>query len=464
MKRFFTLLLLFMLLLALAACAGETSDATTEAPAADTEETTDVAEEPAETVEEPSEEVVEEPMEEETAEPVEETTETAVPAEDPTPEPTEEPMAEAPTSNLTDSCVENYDETVDYFPEQATVTYADGFTVEYFNNYKVVTVAAPWLGAEDSATYLLVQCGTPTPEGFDDAVTIEVPIDSFVSLSTTYLPYLDAFGKLDTLVGVDSGSFAYNPNVQDKLAAGELAEIGSGSTVNVETALELEPDVIMTSASGSADFDTHPKLEEVGLTVVLNADYLDVTPLGRAEWGKFIAVLYNEEAQAETLFNEVVTEYEELSQLAADVTERPTVFANTPFEGTWYMPGGQSYTAQLFRTAGADYLWGEDESTSTLFLDFESVFDQAAEGDYWLNLGFVSTLADLEASDERFADFAAFQNGNVYNYDLRSNEFGGNDFFESAAANPQLVLADLIKIFHPDLLPDHELVYYRPVE
>ena len=449
MKRIFTLLLLLMLMLGLAACGGESTETPTSEPAV-SEEPAETAEEPAETVAEPTEEAVAEPTVAE-AEPVEEAVATAVPTE-------------APTSNLTDGCVENYDESVDYFPQKTAVTHADGFTVDYFNNYKVVTVAAPWLGAEDSATYLLVQCGTPAPEGFDDAVTIEVPINSFVSMSTTYLPYLDTFGKLDTLVGVDFGSFAYNPTVQEMLAAGELVELGSGATVNVEAALELDPDIIMTSASGSADFDTHPKLEEVGLTVVLNADYLDVTPLGRAEWGKFIAVFYNEEAQAEAMFNDIVTEYEALTELTADLTERPTVFANTPYEGTWYMPGGQSYTAQLFDVAGADYLWGEDESTSTLFLDFESVFDQAADGDYWLNLGFVFSLADLETADERFADFAAFQNGNVYNYDLRTNEFGGNDFFESAAANPQLVLADLIKIFHPDLLPDHELVYYRIVE
>lgn len=446
MKRIFTLLLLLML--GLAACGGDSTAEPTSEPAAETEETAATVEEPTETAVDP------------TAEPVEEPEPTAVPTE----APAEEPLAEAPSSNLTAGCVENYDASVAYFPEKTAVTHADGFTIEYFNNYKVVTVAAPWLGAEDSATYLLVQCGTPAPEGFDEAVTVEVPINSFVSMSTTYLPYLDAFGKLDTLVGIDFGSFAYNLTVQEMLAAGELVELGSGSTVNVEAALELEPDVIMTSASGSADFDTHPKLEEVGLTVVLNADYLDVTPLGRAEWGKFIAVFYNEEAQAEALFNDVVAEYEALTELTADLTERPTVFANTPFEGTWYMPGGQSYTAQLFDTAGADYLWNDDASTSTLFLDFESVFDRAAEADYWLNLGFVFSLADLEASDERFADFAAFQNGSVYNYDLRSNEFGGNDFFESAAANPQLVLSDLIKIFHPDLLPDHELVYYRLVE
>lgn len=454
MKQLFTLVFLLLLLSAgLTACGGAADDGAGSEPAAASEAAETEAEEaPA------AESAESEPTESEAP------AEGVADAEEATAVPTEEPMAAAPTNNLTDSCVENYDEAVDYFPEKTAVTHADGFTIEYFNHYKVVTVAAPWLGAADSATYVLVQCGTPAPTGFDDAVTIEVPISSFVSMSTTYLPHLAQFGRLDSLVGVDFASYAYNPIVPEKLAAGELVELGSGATVNVEAALALEPDVIMTSASGSADFDTHPKLQEVGLTVMLNADYLDVTPLGRAEWGKFIAVLYNEEAQANAWFDGVATEYESLATLTADVTERPTVFANTPFEGTWYMPGGQSYTALLLETAGADYLWGEDESTSTLFLDFESVFDQAADGEYWINLGFVSSRDDLQANDERFADFAAFQNGTVYNYDLRTNELGSNDFFESAAANPQLVLADLIKIFHPDLLPEHAFVYYRLVE
>lgn len=389
---------------------------------------------------------------------------TAIASPIPSPEPTEEPVIEAPSSNFTDGCVDNYDESVDYFPAKTAVSYAGGFTIDYFNNYKVVTVAAPWLGAEDSATYILVQCGTPAPSGYNEATVIEVPINRFVSMSTTYLPYLDMFGRLDSLVGVDFGTYAYNPNVRAMLDAGELVELGSGPTVDVEAALELAPDVIMTSASGSADYDTHPKLQEVGLPVVLNADYLDITPLGRAEWGKFIAAFFNEEAQADDWFNGVVADYDALAALTADLSTRPTVFANTPFDGTWYMPGGQSYTAQFLKAAGAEYLWGEDESTSTLFLDFESVFDRAADAAYWINPGFVFSLNDLEAADERYADFAAFQNGTVYNYDLRTNEFGGNDFFESAAANPQMVLADLIKIFHPDLVPDHAFVYYRIVE
>ncbi|MCA9920240.1 MAG: ABC transporter substrate-binding protein, partial [Anaerolineales bacterium] len=321
MKKYYPLILIWLAALLLAACGGGSSE---EAAESTTEESITEA---------PAEETAQEPEA------------TAVP-------PTAAP---ALTHNLTDGCVENYDESVDYFPVKTAVSHADGFTIEYFNNYKVVTVAAPWLGAEDSATYVLVQCGTPNPPGYDDAVVIDVPISSFVSMSTTYLPYLDQFGLLDSLVGVDFASYAYNPTVQEMYAAEELVELGSGSTVNVEAAVALEPDVIMTSASGSADYDTHPKLQEVGLTVILNADYLDVTPLGRAEWGKFIAVLYNEEAQANTWFDGVLAEYGTLTELAATVAERPTVFANTPYEGTWYMPGGQSYTALLLNTAGADY-------------------------------------------------------------------------------------------------------------
>jgi iron complex transport system substrate-binding protein len=205
-------------------------------------------------------------------------------------------------------------------------------------------------------------------------------------------------------------------------------------------------------------------LQEAGLPVVINADYLDSSPLGRAEWVDFIALFYNEEAISELWFSGVVSDYEALVGLAAGVEERPTVFVNTPFDGTWFLPGGQNYMAQLLRDAGADYLWSEDEGTGSLFLDFETVFDEAADADYWLNIGFFGSLDDLVATDERFAEFAAFENGRIYNHDAITNENGGSDFFESGAILPNIVLADLIKIFHPDLVPDHDLVYYRLVE
>jgi iron complex transport system substrate-binding protein len=440
------IILIGLLLLLLVACSGSQPETETEPTAVPTTIPTD----------EPAVEPTAVPTEEPTSEP----TVTAVP------EPTIEPTAEiiAPTANLTDGCVESYTEGVDYFPERAEVTHSDGFTIEYFPNYKVVTVNSPYPGAEEVATYLLVQCGTPAPEGFEDAVTIEVPINSLVAMSTTYLPHLVTLGVVDRLVGLDSLAFASTPEVRARIDAGEVAEVGFGAEVNVEQVIDLDPDVVMTYSSGSADFDAQPKLEEAGATVVVNSDYLDASPLGQAEWAKFLAAFFNKEATATTWFEGVVAEYEELQTLAATAENQPTVLLNTPYEGTWYMAGGRSYVAQLLADAGAAYLWADDESATTLFLDFESVYDRAQAADYWLNLGFVNTLADLAATDERFAEFAAFQNGNLYNNDGRLNEAGGNDYYEGGAANPHLVLADLIKIFHPELLPEHEFVYYRMME
>jgi iron complex transport system substrate-binding protein len=198
------------------------------------------------------------------------------------------------------------------------------------------------------------------------------------------------------------------------------------------------------------------------LPVILNADFLDTTPLGQAEWGKYISLFFNTEAEAEAAFAGVETRYQELAALAATAEEKPTVFANTPYDGSWFRPGGQSYLAQCFADAGADYLWADDETTGSIFLDFESVFEQAAAAEFWVNAGFFwQTKADALAEDERFAQFAAFENGQVFTHNKVVTPSGGSAYFETGVTNPDLILADLVKIFHPDLLPDHELYFYR---
>lgn len=463
-------ILLLILMLALAACGGDAAapteepeivveDVVVEDPIEEEESPTDEPEPEAEAVPEPTAEPELEPTDEPMEEP------TTEPEPEPTDEPVEELMVEAPTMNMSDGCVTDYQEGVDYFPEKAITSYTDGFTIDYFDHYKVVTVPIPFSGAEVAETYVLVQCGTPIPEGFEGETIVEVPINRFVSMSTTYLPHLDQIGAIDTLVGVDSAGFISNETARAKFDAGELAEIGFGAEVNTEVVLDLEPDLVMTFASGSPDFDAHPKLREAGIPVAISADFLDTSPLGNAEWGKFIAVFFNKEAAATAQFDTVVSEYEGLADMIANnATSSPTVFSESPFDGTWFAPGGASYAAQLFADAGATYVFADDETAGSLFLDFETVFEAAADADYWLNIGFFGSLDDLAAADERFTEFAAYQNGNVYNNDLRTNELGANDYFESGTANPHLVLADLAKIFHPELMEDHEFVYYRPVE
>jgi len=370
----------------------------------------------------------------------------------------------APTANLTEGCVSDYTPGVDYFPEKTSVQYSSGFTIEYFGHYKVLTVNTPFPGATESFQYALVQCGTPKPEGFTEEQIIEVPVESIVTMSTTYLPFLEALGVLDKLVGLDDATFVSNETVLKMAADGALKTIGSGASVNVEQALDLQPDLIMAYSSGSPDYDAHPKLIEAGLKVALNAEWLDTSPLGRAEWGKFIAAFFNKEAAAEEMFSATAQRYEELKALVSQAEAKPTVFVGTPYQGTWYMPGGKSFAAAFLMDAGANYPWADTTDTGSLFLAFEEVFDKAKDADYWLNLGFAPDLKSLTDQDARFADFAAYQNGNVWNNDARTTANGGNDYYESAVAKPDVVLADLIAILHPELLPEHTFTYMRQVK
>ena len=285
---------------------------------------------------------------------------TIAPTVAPTAEPTAAPTVaapEAPTANLTEGCVTDYDPVIDYFPEKVTLSDSVGWTIEYFNNYKVITVLNPWRDADVQFRYVLVQCGTPPPTETGDALVIEIPVNSIIAMSTTQLPHLSELGVLDKLVGVDSFLYINNPDVRKKIEAGELVEIGGGGQVNVEQALDLQPDLIMTYGVGNPEYDAHPKLLEANLKVVLNSEYMETSPLGRAEWIKFTAAFFNREAQATRVYSTIAGRYKEMAAKARNVATRPTVFGNAPFQGTWYMPGGRSYVAQLLADAGADYLW-----------------------------------------------------------------------------------------------------------
>lgn len=348
--------------------------------------------------------------------------------------------------------------------EQVSIKYAKNFTLEYKDGYKLLTVTLPWMGASEAQKYALVPKGTEPKADLGGALVIFTPIESFVSLSTTYLPFLEQIDELPSLAAVDSADYIYNADVRLWVANGMVEAVGSGPGVNVEKLIELAPDVIMTSASGSPDWDTHPVLEQAGLPVVINSDYLEQDPLGRAEWSKFIAAFYDKEVEAGRIFDAVAARYENAKALTAGQAAKPTVFVNTAYEGTWYMPGAESYPAILLRDAGADYLWNDLEGSGAMPIDFEVVVERAKDADYWINVGFASDLASLAAMDLRYAEFTAYQEGKVYNNNARMNEMGGTDYFESGLANPDVVLMDLIKIFYPNLAAGHDFFYYRQLQ
>jgi iron complex transport system substrate-binding protein len=379
------------------------------------------------------------------------------------------PAAAQETPSTVD-CLTAFDPAVDYFPDKARVEYASGFSIEYFNAYKVLTVTSPWPGATeaDAFRYLLLQCGAPRPEGFEEVPVITIPTQRLIAMSTSYLPHIVQLGLVDRLIGVDSAFYINTPEVVAKAEAGDLLEVGFGSGVNVEQVLDSESDLVMTFGSGTPEFDAHPALIAAGVPVVVNGEWMEPTPLGRAEWIKFTAAFFNAEAAATTVFDAEAARYNDLAGLAAEVPpeEQPSVLWGLYFGDSWAIPGGQSFVAALMQAAGARLILSDspeaaDVSGSVPF-DFEAVFDAGQDADFWLPGAFgVTDLASFIAQDARYAEFAAVANGAVWNNDLRVNANGGNDIYESGVTNPSGVLADLLHLFHPALLPDHQMLYLR---
>ncbi len=364
-----------------------------------------------------------------------------------------------------EECVAEYDPNRDYFPNKTELDYAEGFQVEYFNHYKVISVLNPWRNAEVTFQYVLVQCGTPIPDGFEEAQVVEVPVENVVSLSTTNLPHLEKLGMLDRLIAVGRPQIVNTPAVREKIEQGEMPGVRKGSSLNFELLLSLDPDLVMTFGTGNPQFDTFPKLMELGIPTGIIAEYMESSPLGQAEWIKFTALFFNREGKAESVFTDIATRYEKRRKIAQNVSNRPTVLTGFNRSGTWSVSGGNSYVAQYLEDAGANYLWAENKSAGSVPLDFEAVYAKGRGADYWLHVSQDwKSLEDIIAQDQRYAKFQAIQENQVYNNDARLNANGGNDFWESGMVNPDVVLADLIKILHPELLPEHELVYYRKLE
>ncbi|MCE1252257.1 MAG: ABC transporter substrate-binding protein [Anaerolineae bacterium] len=349
-------------------------------------------------------------------------------------------------------------------PAEVKLRYATAFSVQYQNNYKIVKVLRPWRDANRSFTYILVQRGSPAPANVGDAQVIEVPVRSLASLATTHLPYLNELGVLDALVAVGNAQYVNTPGVLTGLKDGKIKAVGNGPDLNLEGLLETQPEMVTTLALGSSGKDDYQALMLRGFKTVIFSDFMEENPLGRAEWLKFVALFFNREDQAEQIFAGIEARYNRMRALAAGADRRPSVLLGFEINGKWNMPGGKSYQAAYIRDAGGAYLWAGDPTSGRIPLSFEAVFEKGLAADYWFDQS-VSwlTAQDVLAADARYERLRAFEQGRVYNNNARLNAGGGNDYNESGLVHPDLVLADLISILHPDLLPEHALLYYRPL-
>ena len=338
---------------------------------------------------------------------------------------------------------------------QKLLNYATGFAVNNFEDYKEVIVFSPWKKGEIYARYYLVKdIKTKTP---NDGEKIKIPLKTLASTSVTHLEFLSLLDEIQTITGVCSPALIYNPELQKNIQAGKITDLGDAFSLNVEKTLVLKPEALMTSGFNQADAGAQ-RIGQAGIPVIFNNEWMETSLLGRAEWIKFVAVFYNKEQLADSIFTDIEKRYNELKDRALKVKKKPKVMSGNNFRGTWYMPAGQSFMGQLFRDAGGDYFFANDTTTGSLPLNVETVLKNFAETDVWLNVNF-STIDELIKTDSKHALFHPVITRQVYNFNKRLLPSSANDFWESAVARPDLLLGDVIAILHPELLPDYEFVY-----
>jgi iron complex transport system substrate-binding protein len=367
--------------------------------------------------------------------------------------------------NILPAFADNLQESL--FPNKTSVRFAKCFNITYHDTYKKLEVRNPWRGAKEGFVYILVPQGQDMPKDVPPgAIVVTVPVKRIALLSTTFAAFFPMIGIEKSIVGIGAPDWVHSPEILALIKEGHIAKVGKGQGMGLkfdeERLVTLKPDIVILYGTGNPATDQHPKLLEGGFKPVIVAPHMEAHPLGRAEWIKFLAAFFNKEAEADRVFNDIVSRYEALADKVKNISYRPTVFCNAPIRGTWHIPGGGGYVAKLIHDAGAKYLWDDDQSTGTMTVAIETVIERAKNADFWIGVIMpVQSLEELRAIDDRFSLFRAFQKGNVFNNDVKVNAAGGNDFWETGVARPDLVLADFIKIFHPEVLPDHQLIWYR---
>ena len=350
-------------------------------------------------------------------------------------------------------------------PENKEINHARGFDIEESGDFTFLTVHNPWQGA-GHVTFRYVLAGRDTDTGLlppemSGIPVIRTPVASVICLSTTHIAMLDLIGETNTIVAVSGGEYIFNEIVRSRLENGELPDIGYDMNLDYERILELSHDVILAYGVDQEAVAWLDRLQGLGLNVVMIGEYLEDSPLGQAEWVKFVARLFGKQKLAEEKFGDIEEEYMELAQLAASKKARPVVMSGLPWRGSWFVPGGNSHFSRLITDAGGRYLWSGNPGRDNFPVGLERVLEQASVADYWINTGSALSLSDIENTDKRLAGLKPCRNGKVYNNNARLNRSGGNDYWESGIVNPHIILRDLIHILHPPALPEHEPLYYR---
>ena len=330
----------------------------------------------------------------------------------------------------------------------------------------IVTLLDPWQGSDGvQINYYLIKRGSRSISVDDTSRIIHVPVRKIICMSTTHLAMITALGEANSVAGVSGTAFVYSQNLLDMAEKGLIEDVGYENSLNSELILKIKPDLVMMYGVGGESAGYTGKIEELGIKTMLNADFLENDPLGKAEWIKLFGALYCKEYEADSLYRSISGAYNSIKDsIRLGTRKRPKVLTGLPFRDTWYVSPGNSHLSSLIKDAGGEYLWEGTMSSAAMPMGLESVYMRSLEAEYWINIGAVVLKDEIPAVDARLSTIPAYKNGHLFNNNKRITENGGNDYWESGVLNPQLILKDLASILHPELFKDHKLIYYRKLE
>jgi len=337
--------------------------------------------------------------------------------------------------------------------DKNTIKYAKGFEVISEGNQKKLIIKRAFQNSEKQFEFTL------TDEKATSKNELQVPVQNLVVTSTTHIPMLELLNSENKLVGFPNSKYISSEKTRKLIDNGTITELGSEQDMNTEKLINLNPDLVV-------GFSLHPNnklyqnIQKLGIPVIFNGDWLEETPLGRAEWIKFFGVLLNKEKEADSIFNNIESEYLKAKDIAKKNKNNPTILSGSMFKDVWYIPGGESFIATYFKDANLNYLWKDTKGTGSIPLSFESVLDKGQNADYWFSCGLFETKTQMQEANKHYKEFIPFKNNNMYTYANRKGATGGLIYFELSPVRPDWVLKDFIKITQPKSLPNYELHFF----
>ena len=341
--------------------------------------------------------------------------------------------------------------------------YSTLLSIAEYDGYTLATIKNPWKPGKLLHRYVLVDRGeriVDRGESFPDATVIEVPIQRAAVFTTVHCALLTEFGLGDRIVGVADSKYIKIPYIHEQIAKGRIVDCGNGLNPVVEKIMDIKPDVIMLSPFENSG--GYGKTEEIGIPLIECAEYMETSPLGRAEWMRFYGLLFGVGEKADAMFHEVDSCYTALKQQATEAGEGRSVIVDKVVGSVWYMPGGRSTIGQMIQDAGGRYPWANDEQSGSLALPFETVLERGGESDVWM-LRYSSDhewdYRELLSGHRGYDQLKAFRQKQVYGCNVEQSKF-----YEETPFHPNYLLSDFIQILHPDIIGTSSLRYYKKLK